>query len=68
MPAKSQKQRAAVAIAEHAPGKLFKRNRAMLSMSKTQMYDYASMPSKSLPKRAKASTDRRRKNDEVNES
>ena len=38
----SEKQRVVAAIAEHSPGKLFKRNRGMLSMSHTQLHDFAS--------------------------
>ena len=41
MPAKSEKQRMMMAIAEHNPEKLYKRNKAVLSMSKSQLHDYA---------------------------
>jgi hypothetical protein len=41
MPAVSEKQRVAMAIAEHAPSKLYKRNRGMLSMSKKQLHDFS---------------------------
>ena len=37
MPAISEKQRKAAAIAKHSPSKLFKRNRGLLSMSKTKL-------------------------------
>jgi len=53
MPAKSKKQRRAIAIAEHAPGKLYKRNRGLLKMSKKEMHKYASTKEKGLPKRKK---------------
>jgi len=41
MPAKSEDQRIAAAIAEHEPEKLYKRNRGMLKMSHKQLQDYA---------------------------
>ena len=49
MPAKSKKQRRAMAIAEHSPSKLFKRNKGLKKMSKTQLHDYASTNEKGLP-------------------
>ena len=52
MPATSQAQQTAMAIAEHAPGKLYKRNRGLLKMSGKQLHDFASTPRKGL-KRAK---------------
>lgn len=52
MPAVSQKQQQAMAIAEHAPGKLLKRNRGLLGMSRQQLHDFASTPRKDLPVRA----------------
>lgn len=42
MPAVSRDQRITAAIAEHEPGKLYKRNRGMLQMSKSDLHDYAS--------------------------
>ena len=42
MPAKSKKQRRAMAIAEHHPEKLYKRNRGLLKMSKEELHDFAS--------------------------
>lgn len=54
MPAVSQAQATAMRIAEHAPGKLYKRNRSLLGMSKGQLHDFAATPSKGLPKRAKS--------------
>lgn len=42
MPAKSEKQREAMAIAEHSPGKLYKKNKGMLKMPKGQLHDYSS--------------------------
>lgn len=51
MPAKSQAQRAAIAIAiaEKHPEKLRPENRGLLSMSKRDMHDFASTPTKKLP-------------------
>lgn len=51
MPAVSKAQREAFGIAEHAPGKLYKRNRGLLKMSKGQLHDYAATPEKGLPKK-----------------
>ncbi len=51
MPAVSKKQRLAMRIAEHEPGKVYKRNRGMLKMSKAQLHDYASTPEKGLPRK-----------------
>lgn len=42
MPASSEKQREMMAIAEHHPEKLHKKNRGVLSMSKSQLSDFAS--------------------------
>ena len=42
MPAVSTAQRQMMAIAEHHPEKLYKRNRAVLDMSKAQLHDFAS--------------------------
>ena len=41
MPAKSEKQRMLMAIAEHSPEKLRKENRGVLKMSKKQLHDFA---------------------------
>jgi hypothetical protein len=51
MPAKSRAQRQVMGIAEHHPEKLYKRNRGLLKMSKSQLHDYASTKEKGLPKR-----------------
>jgi hypothetical protein len=53
MPAVSKKQRIAMAIALHAPSKLYSRNRDLLDMSQDQLHDFASTPEKGLPKRKK---------------
>ena len=42
MPAKNEKQRELMAIAEHNPTILYKRNRGVLKMSKEQLHDFAS--------------------------
>ncbi len=53
MPATSKIQRQAMAIAEHHPEKLYRRNRSLLGMTGEQLHDYAAIPEKGLPKRAK---------------
>jgi hypothetical protein len=40
-----------MAIAEHHPDKLYKRNRGLLKMSHQQLHDFASTPRKNLAKR-----------------
>lgn len=40
-----------MAIAEHHPGKVSKRNRGVLRMSHQQLHDFASTPRRSLPSR-----------------
>lgn len=54
MPAVSQVQQVAMAIAKHAPSKLYKRNRGLKRMTLRQLHEYASTPRKGLPARAKA--------------
>ena len=51
MPAKSKKQRQMMAIAEHHPEKLYKRNKGALSMSKEQLSDFASTKETKLPEK-----------------
>ena len=51
MPAKSKAQREAMAIAEHHPEKLYKRNKGLKKMTKSQLHDYASTKEKGLPKK-----------------
>ena len=53
MPAKSQNEQIAMAIAEHNPRALYKRNRALLKMSHQQLHDFAATPRTGLPKRVK---------------
>lgn len=52
MPAKSKAQQEAMAIAEHEPGKLYSRNKGLLSMTHGQLHDFAATPRKNLPKYA----------------
>lgn len=53
MPALSKAQRRAMAIAEHEPKKLYKKNKAMLKMSKGQLHDFAATKEKGLVRRKK---------------
>ena len=53
MPATSQNQQMATAIAKNAPGKLYKRNRGLLGMTDQQLREFAATPRKGLPKRSK---------------
>lgn len=41
MPAETEKQRKMMAIAKHHPSKLYKRNKAVLKMSKEQLGEFA---------------------------
>jgi len=43
-----------MAIAEHKPEMLFNKNKAMKSMSKKDLSDFASTKEKGLPKKVKA--------------
>jgi hypothetical protein len=52
MPAISIAQRKAMAIAEHHPEKLKKKNRGLLKMSHKELHDFAATPKKGLPVRA----------------
>lgn len=51
MPAVSQAQQIAMAIAEHNPSKLYKKNKGLLKMSKGQLHDFAATPRHNLVKR-----------------
>lgn len=53
MPAKSKKQRRLMAIAEHEPSKLYKRNKGVAKMSKQQLHDFAATKEKKLPTKVK---------------
>ncbi len=61
MPAKSKKQRRAMAIAKHQPRKLYKRNKAMLKMSKADLHKYAKTKEKGLPHKKKKKKRSKRK-------
>ena len=51
MPARSKVQQIAMAIAEHHPQRLYKRNKGLLKMSHQQLHDFASTPRRNLAKR-----------------
>ena len=53
MPAKSKAQRKAMAVAEHNPDKLYKRNAGLKKMSKKQLHEFADTKEKGLPKKVK---------------
>ncbi len=59
MPAKSKAQGIAMAIAEHAPEKLYDRNKGMADMSKSQLHDFAKTPRKGLPRHVKRKAGRK---------
>jgi len=46
MPAESEKQRKAMAVAKYDPEKLYKRNRAMLKMTPKQLSDFVKSKAK----------------------
>jgi hypothetical protein len=52
MPAVSKAQQQVMAIAEHEPGKLYKRNRGLLKMDKYELHKYSSTSIKGLPKKS----------------
>lgn len=54
MPATSQAQQRLMAIAEHNPKAVFKRNRGVLSMSHEQLHDFAASARAGLPRKARA--------------
>lgn len=51
MPAVSVHQRVAMAIAEHHPDKLYKKNRGLLKMSHKQLHEFAATSEKDLPEK-----------------
>lgn len=61
MPAVSEKQRVAMAIAEHHPEKLYARNRGMTNMSKTQLHEFASKPGLKNTKRKRLIAGKRKR-------
>lgn len=50
MPAKSEAQRRLMAIAEHYPEKLYKKNKGVAKMSKKSLSEFASTKESGLPK------------------
>ena len=52
MPSKSKAQQQVFAIAEHAPKKLYKKNKGVLKIGKKKLHDFASTPTSTLPERA----------------
>ena len=52
MPAKSNKQRIAMAIAEHHPEKLYSRNKGLAKMSHDDLHEFATKPKASRLKKA----------------
>jgi hypothetical protein len=56
MPARSQAQQKAIAIAEHNPSKLKSANKGLLNMSKSDLSDFASTKTTGLPKYASSKT------------
>jgi len=61
MPAKSVKQRRLMAIAEHHPEKLYKKNKGVAKMSKKELHEYATTSEKGLPNHRKENERERRK-------
>ena len=53
MPSVSEAQRKLMAIAEHHPEKVRKKNKGVLKMKKSQLHDFAKTKEKGLPKRKK---------------
>ncbi len=49
MPSVSAAQQIAMAIAEHSPNKLYKRNRGLKKMSKKSLHEFASTSRSGLP-------------------
>lgn len=54
MPAKSKAQQQLMALAEHAPSKLFARDKGVAKMSHQQLHDFAATKAKGLPAPVKA--------------
>lgn len=52
MPATSQAQQRAMAIAEHHPSQLYAKNRGLLKMTHRQLHDFAATKRRGLPTRA----------------
>lgn len=56
MPSESKAQQALMALAEHHPEQVNAENRGVLKMSKKDLHDFASTPTKNLPKKKSAYT------------
>lgn len=56
MPAESKKQRKMMAIAEHSPEKLYKRNRGVAKMGKKKLHEFTSVKEKNLPSKKRRSS------------
>lgn len=56
MPATSKAQQRLMAMAEHNPSAVSKKNRGVLAMSHEQLHDFASTKRKGLPARKKQPT------------
>jgi hypothetical protein len=54
MPAVSKKQRRLMAIAEHHPGMLYKKNKGIAKMGKSELHKFASTKEKGLPSKVKS--------------
>ncbi len=63
MPSVSKAQQMAMAIAEHNPSKLYKKNRGLLKMSHSQLHDFASTNRSELPARKMAKKIKKRDSD-----
>lgn len=50
MPSTSEKQRRLFAIAEHEPGKLFKKNKHLAQLPKSTLHEFASSVTKARKK------------------
>ncbi len=61
MPAWSKSQRRAAAIAKHKPSKLYKRNKAMLKMSKSELHKFAKTKESRLPHKKKKKKGKKKK-------
>ena len=53
MPAKSKAQQRLMAIAEHAPSKLYKANRALAELPMKTLHEFAATSTRRLPAKVK---------------
>ena len=61
MPSVSRAQQIAMAIAEHNPKKLYKRNKGLTKMSQEQLHEFASTSRSNLPQHVANNFKRRNK-------